>query len=76
MVKDNQFIQKGHKTMNILTSEDLQNILKIGERQAKALMRTKGFPSCKIGREYRVTESALQQWLDNTKSIKLDYTKC
>ena len=76
MVKDNQFIQKGHKTMNILTSEDLQNILKIGERQAKALMRTKGFPSRKIGREYRVTESALQQWLDNTKSVKLDYSKC
>lgn len=62
--------------MNILTAEDLQKILKIGERQAKALMRTKGFPSCKIGREYRVTESALQQWLDSTKSIKLDYSKC
>lgn len=64
MVKDNQFIQKGHKTMN---TEDLQDILKLGERQAKALMRTKGFPSCKIGREYRVTESALQQYIVNVR---------
>lgn len=35
--------------MNILTAEDLQNILKLSDKQAKALMRTKGFPSCKNG---------------------------
>lgn len=62
--------------MNILTAEDLQDILKLSAKQSKALMRSEGFPSCKIGREYRVTESALQQWLDNTKSVKLDYSKC
>lgn len=62
--------------MNILTTENLQDILKLSDKQAKVLMRTNGFPSCKIGREYRVTESALQQWLDNTKSVKLDYRKC
>lgn len=62
--------------MNILTAEDLQDILKLSDKQARALMRTKGFPSCKIGREYRITENALQSWLDNTESIKLDYSKC
>lgn len=62
--------------MNILTTEDLQSLLKLSDKQARALMRTKGFPSCKIGREYRVTETALQQWLDSTKSVKLDYSKC
>lgn len=62
--------------MNILTTENLQDILQLSDKQAKALMRTKGFPSFKIGREYRVTESALQQWLDSTKSVKLDYSKC
>jgi len=62
--------------MNILTTTDIQDILKLSTKQAKALMRSEGFPSCKIGREYRITESALQQWLDNTKSIKFDYSKC
>lgn len=62
--------------MNILTTEDLQNILKLSDKQARALMRTAGFPSIKVGREYRITEPALQQWLDTTKSIRLDYSKC
>lgn len=62
--------------MNVLTAKDLQDILRLSTKQAKALMRSDGFPSCKIGREYRVTELALQQWLESTKSIKLDYTKC
>lgn len=62
--------------MNILTTTDLQDILKLSDKQAKALIRTPGFPSCKIGREYHITETALQQWLEHTKSVKLDYSKC
>lgn len=61
--------------MNILTVEELKDVLKISEKQAKALMRTKEFPSIKIGREYRV-EEALIEWMKTTKSIKLDYSKC
>lgn len=62
--------------MNILTTEDIQNMLKISPKQAKALMRTEGFPSIKIGREYRVTEQALTDWIRTTKEIKLDYSSC
>lgn len=62
--------------MRFFTVEDLQEILQIHERQAKALMRTQGFPSIKIGREYRVEETSLKNWADNTKVIKLDYSKC
>lgn len=62
--------------MNILTLEDLKNTLKLSDKQARALMRTKGFPSIKIGREYRVEEQALIEWMKTTKSIKLDYSKC
>ncbi len=62
--------------MEILTTTDLETILKISDIQAKALMRTKGFPAIRIGREYRVTREALQDWINNTKSIKLDYNKC
>ena len=61
--------------MNILTTEDLQEILKITERRAKALMRSEGFPSIRIGRDYRVEEEALKEWLKTTKSITLDYSK-
>lgn len=62
--------------MNILTTEDIQNLLKISSKQAKALMRADGFPSIKIGREYRVEEQSLLEWMKETKSVKLDYSKC
>lgn len=61
--------------MNILTTEDLKEVLKITERRAKALMRSEGFPSIRIGRDYRVEEDALMEWLKTTKSVKLDYSK-
>lgn len=62
--------------MNIFTTEDIQNILKISPKQAKALMRTEGFPAFKIGREYRVTEDDLMSWIGAKPNIKLDYSKC
>lgn len=61
--------------MNILTTEDLEKTLKITNRRAKALMRTEGFPSIRIGMDYRVEEEALMEWLKTTKTIKLDYSK-
>ena len=62
--------------MNILTTNDVKSILKLSDKQAKALMRTEGFPSIKIGREYRVEEQALIDWMKETKIVKLDYSKC
>ena len=47
-----------------------------GHKQAEALMRAEGFPSIRIGRSYRVEEDALSEWLSQTKSVKLDYSKC
>ena len=62
--------------MNILTTDDVKALLKISDKKAKALMRTEGFPSIKIGREYRVEEQALIDWMKETKIVKLDYSKC
>lgn len=62
--------------MNILTEKDIKDALKLGTKQAKALMRTEGFPAIKIGREYRVEEEAFLNWIRTTKTIKLDYSKC
>jgi excisionase family DNA binding protein len=61
--------------INILTEKEVQEILKIGDRQTKALFRTKEFPSMKIGREYRVLEDKFVEWLNQNPSVKLDYSK-
>lgn len=62
--------------MNILTTEDVKTLLKISDKKAKALMRTEGFPSIRIGQEYRVEEQAMIDWMKETKIVKLDYNKC
>lgn len=60
----------------VYTTEEIQELLKLSTKQAKALMRTEGFPSIKIGGSYRVTDEALMQWLCETKAVSLDYSKC
>lgn len=45
----------------MLTTKDLQVILKIGRDHAYALMRSKAFPSMKIGARYYVTKEALEE---------------
>ena len=62
--------------MNFLTEDDIKDILKLNNRKTKALMRTEGFPSIRIGQEYRVEEQALIDWMKETKIVKLDYSKC
>ena len=62
--------------MNILTTEEVQDLLKLNNRQAKALMRTDGFPTIKMGREQRVSEDDLMKWIGAKPNIKLDYSKC
>lgn len=62
--------------MTIYNTEDIKELLKISTKQAKALMRTEGFPSFKIGREYRVSEQQLNEWISSNPAVKLDYSKC
>ena len=59
--------------MTVYTITELQELLKLNPKQAKALMRTDGFPSIKIGREYRVEEDMLRQWFADNKEFPLDY---
>ena len=61
--------------MNILTTDDVKTLLKISDKKAKALMRTEGFPSIRIGQEYRVEEDDFYNWIKSVKEVKLDYTK-
>ena len=62
--------------MTVYTITELQELLKLNPKQAKALMHTDGFPSIKIGREYRVEEDMLRQWFADNKEFPLEYTKC
>lgn len=57
----------------ILQTKDLMNYLKIGKDRAYALMRSKSFPSIRIGKTYCVTMISLQTWLNENagKSVNL-----
>lgn len=61
--------------MRFYTEEELQEVLQVSRRQAKALMRTAGFPSVRIGRSYRVEEEAFLDWMKQTRHVRLDYSK-
>ena len=61
--------------MKIYAAEDLQRLFKISKKQAYILMRTEGFPSIKLGINFRVEEGALLDWIKNTKEVKFDYSK-
>ena len=49
----------------IYTLKEVQGILKVSRRQALALMNDEKIRSFKVGREWRVTESALMEWIES-----------
>ena len=67
--------ERKYMIMRFYTEEELQEVLQVGKRQAKALMRTSGFPSIRIGRSYRVEEGAFLDWMKQTKHVRLDYSR-
>lgn len=51
------------ENLNLLTTKELGEVLKVGRDTAYALMKSKGFPSITIGKRYFVTERALAEWV-------------
>ena len=49
----------------ILTVKDLMEIGALSRDKAYALMRTKGFPSFKIGRNYYVLAGKYKEWMES-----------
>lgn len=47
----------------MLTVAQLQQKLNIGKDTAYSLVKRKDFPSIKLGREYRIFEDKLTEWL-------------
>lgn len=61
--------------MNLLTDVNLAELFKCSMKKAKSMLRTKGFPSIKVGSRYYVEEDALKQWLSTDLSnFKVDYS--
>lgn len=58
----------------LMDTKGLMAYLHIGKDRAYALMRTKGFPSTKLGKTYIVTEEKLVSWLENNagREVVLD----
>lgn len=47
-----------------LTVKDIGDILHIGKSKAYKLCALDGFPSIKIGSQYRIKESDFDRWID------------
>ncbi|MBR4910555.1 MAG: helix-turn-helix domain-containing protein [Clostridia bacterium] len=53
--------------------EDIMELLDIGHSRAYALMKAKGFPSIKIGRQFKVPRAAFERWLEVSASGQEEY---
>lgn len=50
---------------DILTVDDLIEILKVQRKTIYELLKTEKIKNIKIGREYRITKKALQEYVQN-----------
>lgn len=51
------------KTIQLLTTEDVRKLLKIGNKTCLELFHRKDFPCQKFGRAYKITEENLREYL-------------
>jgi excisionase family DNA binding protein len=63
---------EGVNNMNLqlISVVELQALLGIGRDTAYNLVRKKDFPSVKLGREYRIMVSGLNEWLTKQQKNK------
>ena len=61
----------------VYTVKELSNILHIGRNTAYALMKTDGFPSYQINKQYFITDANLDNWLNSIigKKFFVDISK-
>ncbi len=55
------------KEHRMYQTEDVRKIMKIGRDKAYALLKSKDFPSIKIGRNYYILEDDFLQWINDYK---------
>lgn len=52
------------ESLEFLTIEEVQHILKIGKNQAYALTKRDDFPSLKVGRQHRIPMDEFKKWCE------------
>lgn len=62
--------------MQVYTAKEVSKLLHIGKNLTYDLMRSSGFPSYKIGRQYYVTDDALNKWLKNAENKTFFTSSC
>ena len=55
-----------------LTPHDVADLLKISYEKALAFIKYSGVPHVKIGKQYRVSETVLANFLSKTTEVKLE----
>lgn len=58
-----------NETKTILTPLDVAKILRISRNKAYEVVRSKGFPSFKIGKQYRVDREKFYAWLETVQEV-------
>ena len=53
--------------------EDIMRLLNIGHSRAYALVKQSGFPSIKIGRQFKVPCAAFERWLEASANNQSDF---
>ena len=54
--------------MKLLTVRDLAEVLRVSVRTAYVLVREPGFPAAKVRGQYRISETALERWVETRSS--------
>ena len=58
-------MENNYSSLQVLGVKELQGVLHISKDRAYALMRSKDFPSMRIGKKYYVTMENLEKWLQD-----------
>lgn len=53
----------------VLTPQDVARILRISRNKAYEVVRSKGFPCFKIGKQYRVEREKFYAWLETVQEV-------
>ena len=56
--------------MKYLTPKDVQEILKISRNNVYALFNSEDFPAVRIGKQFRVSEKAFDEYLERKANKK------
>jgi len=57
--------------MEVLTTKEVKERLNVGTNKAYELMRSETFPSYRIGKNYYITDEALNKWLVQMQGRKI-----